>query len=83
MSAIWEENLPKPTLKRAEMWCARHWIEARDAGLAALATGDGRLYRRLRHDEQDWFAAMLVVNRILLDIEPLRGEKFMEAAGSR
>jgi hypothetical protein len=66
-------------LKRVEMWCARHWCEARDAGLVALASGDLKAYQRQRHDEQEWFAAMLVVNRLTLGIEPLRGERFLDA----
>lgn len=65
-------------LKRVEMWCARHWIEARTAGLAALAEGNSALYCELRSEENDWFGAMLAVNRLFLGIEPLRGETFLD-----
>lgn len=82
MSAIWEEGHEKPSLRRVEMWCARSWAEAKDAGLAALAEGDAREYQRQRHDEQEWFAALLVVNRLSLGIEPLRGESFLETPES-
>lgn len=77
MSGIWED-LPNPTFRRMEMWCARLWIEARNAGLAALAAGDAREYQQQRHEEQEWFAALLVVNRLSLGIEPLRGETFLD-----
>jgi len=64
------------------MWCARQWAESRAAGLAALAEGDSQKYRRARHDEEEWFAAMLLVNRVQLGIEPLRGDSFMDGTES-
>jgi len=86
VSADWEK-LPNPEVRRVEMCCARKWVEARDAGLIALAGRDLKAYQRSRHDEQEWFAAMLVVNRVILGIEPTRGETFLDdglkAEGSR
>ena len=64
-------------LARVEMWCAREWITAREAGLAALAAGNVSLYAARRQDENEWFDALLVVNRLNLGIEPLRGETFL------
>ena len=76
MNAVWEDR-PNPRLVRVEMWCARFWVESRDAGLVALAAGDGKAYRRCRRDEQEWFAALLVVNRLSLEIEPMHGKGFV------
>jgi hypothetical protein len=50
------------------MWCARHWVEAREAGMAALAMDDSKTYRRHRQEEYEWFGALLVVNRVILGI---------------
>ena len=75
MSAAWEDR-PNPTLRRVEMWCARNWVEAQNAGLAALAGGDSAAYAVWRQDEREWMNAMLIVNRISLGIEPMAGEFF-------
>jgi len=56
-----------PTLWRVEMWCGRRWIESRDGGLAALAVGDLKLYQAFRADEQDWFHALLLVNKLYIE----------------
>jgi hypothetical protein len=70
-------------LRRVEMWCARNWYESQNAALEALAASDSAAYARLRQDEGDWMNALLIVNRVSLGIEPLAGETFMEAKGSR
>lgn len=64
-------------LRRVEMWCAREWITARESSMAALAAGDGKTYRAHQQDEGEWFAALLVVNRLNLGIEPLEGKTFL------
>lgn len=64
-------------LKRVEIHCARNWMEARQDGMAALAANNSARYIILRHEEQEWFSAMLVVNRLILGIEPLVGATFL------
>jgi hypothetical protein len=65
-------------LVRVEMWCARFWIESRNATIEALACGDAAAFHKCRADAREWMEALLVVNRLSLGIEPQRGETFLD-----
>ncbi len=64
-------------LLRVEMWCARNWMEAKYKAKSADLAGAEAAYLAHSIDERDWFAALLVVNRINLGLEPMEGKTFM------
>lgn len=77
----WTPAAGNALLLRVQMWCARRWSESRDAALVLLAGHDAPGYLDSRANEAEWFAALLVVNRISLGIEPNEGRTFVAAAG--
>lgn len=59
-------------LARIEMWCARSWFDAKEAAVRELVKGNVSEHTRHMQDAEDWFAALLIVNRLVIEMENRR-----------